>query len=67
MEGTNPVRVGVGLTNLLGWGAKAGHWMCMLPGALSNEAGCKKRHPNAVAHELASVVLRTHKELFATA
>ena len=23
MEGTNPVRVGVGLTNLLGWGAKA--------------------------------------------
>jgi len=24
VEGTNPVRVGVGLTNLLGWGAEAG-------------------------------------------
>jgi hypothetical protein len=24
VEGTNPERVGVGLTNLLGWGAKAG-------------------------------------------
>jgi hypothetical protein len=24
VEGTNPVRVGVGLTNLLGWGAMAG-------------------------------------------
>lgn len=30
MEGTNPVRVGVGLTNLLGWGAEA-EWFNFTP------------------------------------
>jgi len=37
VEGTNPVRVGVGLTNLLGWGAKAGVGK-FTPGALGSSA-----------------------------